>query len=237
MVRKHLFLSALIIMVVAFLSSCDKEELSGKKEILAMIFEASKNEDLSKNAVATISGNEVLTHVPFATDRTKLIPTIEISPRASISPSGGSVTDFSSPKTYTVTAEDGTTKDFTATVECEPAPYIGTWDGGPISVNGIGLVNVELTMDEVGNMTLKLIDVITQDLKTISLKGTFDPNSRIGCHNMLQQTHRWMNDQWREEVATRVFQYDLQISGGIKFYYCHCDPFTEWLFQIELAKL
>jgi hypothetical protein len=236
MVRKQLFLALLLIPGAAFLSSCKKEELSNKKEILALIFEASKNEDLQKNAVATISGTDVTAHVPFATNLTLLIPTIEISPRASISPAPGIVTDFTSPVTYTVTAEDGSTKVFVATATCDPAPYIGTWTGGPISINGIGLVDVELIMDVGGNLTLELIDVITKELKSSSMKGTFDPEARGGCNIVLQQTHRWVNDEWRPEEMTRVFRYDILVTGGIRFYYCPCHPSTEWLFQIDLTK-
>ncbi|MFO7616695.1 MAG: hypothetical protein R6V75_05545 [Bacteroidales bacterium] len=236
MVRKQLFLALLLIPGAVFLSSCKKEELSSKKEILALIFEASKNEDLEKNAVAVISGTDVSAHVTFATNLSLLIPTIEISPRASISPASGIVTDFSSPVTYTVTAEDGTTKVFTVTVVCDPAPFIGIWNGGPISINGIGLVDVELIMEAEGNLTLELMDVVTKDLKSTSMKGTFDPNARAACNIVLQQTHRWINDEWRPEEATRVFRYDLLISGGIRFYYCPCHPSTEWLFQIDLTK-
>src|SRR5690606_8067916 len=39
-----------------------------------------------------------------------LTPTFDISPKATILPSSGSVRNFTSPVNYTVTAEDGTTK-------------------------------------------------------------------------------------------------------------------------------
>jgi len=54
------------------------------------------------NVLHTISGM-----VPYRTDLTTLVPTIELSPGATINPLSGAATDFSSPLTYTVTAEDG----------------------------------------------------------------------------------------------------------------------------------
>jgi hypothetical protein len=49
--------------------------------------------------------------VPYGTDLTALIPDITVSEGATIHPLPGAVTDFSSPVTYTVTAEDGTTNE------------------------------------------------------------------------------------------------------------------------------
>jgi hypothetical protein len=48
---------------------------------------------------------------PFDSDAdvTNLVPTISVSPGASVSPASGTARDFSGPVTYTVTAEDGST--------------------------------------------------------------------------------------------------------------------------------
>lgn len=54
--------------------------------------------------------------VPFGTDVRALIPTVTISSDASLSPASGLAQDFSSPLTYTVTAQDGTTQDYMVTV-------------------------------------------------------------------------------------------------------------------------
>lgn len=56
------------------------------------------------NTLHTVEGA-----VPYGTDLTALIPAIEVSEGASIDPPSGTPMDFSSPVTYTVTAEDGTT--------------------------------------------------------------------------------------------------------------------------------
>ena len=58
--------------------------------------------------------------VPYGTDVTGLKPVLEISPNATVSPASGAAVDFSSPVKYTVTAEDGTTKnEYTVTVTVE----------------------------------------------------------------------------------------------------------------------
>lgn len=68
-----------------------------------------------------ISGTDITISVPSTADRASLSPTMTLSPGATVSPSG--VTDFSSPVTYTVTAEDGTTqKQWKVTVSQDAAP-------------------------------------------------------------------------------------------------------------------
>ena len=65
--------------------------------------------------------------VPYGTILTALAPTITIT-GVSVDPAGGSTQDFSSSVTYTVTAEDSTTVDYTAGVTVEPAPFM-YWAG------------------------------------------------------------------------------------------------------------
>jgi hypothetical protein len=55
--------------------------------------------------------SQVILYLPYGTDPRTLAPAFEISPRATISPVSGSVRNFTSPVNYTVTAEDGFTKN------------------------------------------------------------------------------------------------------------------------------
>ncbi|HNX67141.1 MAG TPA: DUF5018 domain-containing protein, partial [Bacteroidales bacterium] len=64
-------------------------------------------DDVNKTVTAT---------VPAGTSRTALVPTITVSPNATVSPASGVATDFSSAVTYTVTAQDGTPQAYTVTV-------------------------------------------------------------------------------------------------------------------------
>ncbi|TRZ43495.1 malectin domain-containing carbohydrate-binding protein [Robertkochia solimangrovi] len=71
-----------------------------------------------------INGTTVETYVPFGTDITALSPDITVSPFATVDPASGVSTDFTSPVTYTVTAEDGTTTtDYQVSVIAETQPF------------------------------------------------------------------------------------------------------------------
>jgi len=81
---------------------------------------------------ATISGTDVIIHVPASQQVTGLAPTFTVSPAATLSPASGSTNNFSSPVTYTVTAQDGSTQPYRVSVQ--PAPVFtltapSTWDG------------------------------------------------------------------------------------------------------------
>ncbi len=53
---------------------------------------------------------------PALSDVTKLVPTIDVSDKATIEPKSGVAQDFTNPVTYTVTAEDGSKKEYVVTV-------------------------------------------------------------------------------------------------------------------------
>ena len=57
--------------------------------------------------------------VPDGTDLTKLMPTITVSDDATYIPNSDGYVDFTNPVTYTITAEDGSTQDYTITVVTE----------------------------------------------------------------------------------------------------------------------
>ena len=60
--------------------------------------------------------------LPYGTDLTALKPAITLKGAVSVSPASGEKVDLSSSKTYTVTAEDGTTKTYTVTAYTEAQP-------------------------------------------------------------------------------------------------------------------
>lgn len=81
--------------------------------------------------------------VPFGTPVNGLVPTIRISERATISPPSGISNNFSSPVTYLVTAENGTSREWTVTVtvaepDAEPRLVLGeaVWNLTP---SGLGV--------------------------------------------------------------------------------------------------
>lgn len=76
-----------------------------------------------------ITGTDIFVPVSVGANLTALVPTISISPAASVSPLSGVAQNFTSPVTYTVTAEDSTTQNYTVTVEAvigQMTNYAGT---------------------------------------------------------------------------------------------------------------
>lgn len=67
----------------------------------------------------TIGASTIALTVPFGTNVTSLMPTVTTT-GASVSPESGMVQNFSAPVTYTVTAEDGSTKSYVVTVTVAP---------------------------------------------------------------------------------------------------------------------
>ena len=63
----------------------------------------------------SIVGQNITVTLPYGTSVTSLTPTI-VHTGSSVSPASGVAHNFTSPQTYTVTAADGTTKDYTVTV-------------------------------------------------------------------------------------------------------------------------
>jgi len=65
---------------------------------------------------AVITGNTINKYLPATTDPSSVKPTFTSSLFASVSPASGTLMDISTPQTYTVTAEDGSTRNYTVNV-------------------------------------------------------------------------------------------------------------------------
>ena len=107
-VNKLLIISLLISIV--FTTSCVKK--NDEKQIISFIFENPQAEGIINQSARTI-----IVTVPEGTDVTALVPIIQISKSATISPASGVAQNFTSPITYTVKAEDGTMSKYTVTVK------------------------------------------------------------------------------------------------------------------------
>ena len=81
---------------------------------------SSAKDILTFDPAATISGAAINVYVPFGTSVTALAPTYTVSANATGSPASGTTRNFTTPQTYTITAEDGSTKIYTVTVTVMP---------------------------------------------------------------------------------------------------------------------
>ncbi len=86
-----------------------ERQLSSEKDIISFIVKG--NAGVINKTTKTITVN-----LPSGTSVTSLSPDIYISPYATVSPASGTARNFSSPVTYTVTAEDGSKQTYTAQV-------------------------------------------------------------------------------------------------------------------------
>ncbi|MCX6872431.1 MAG: leucine-rich repeat protein [Verrucomicrobia bacterium] len=92
---------------------------SSAKDILTFVFPGLP--------ATTISGTDIIVTVPFGTAVTALAPSYTVSPSAAGNPAPGTVGNFTTPQSYTVTAQDLSTKVYTVTVTVGPAPTVFTW--------------------------------------------------------------------------------------------------------------
>ncbi|MGI6232381.1 MAG: PCMD domain-containing protein [Prevotella sp.] len=95
--------SLLLIGTVVFLSSCIRDEAENAE---ADILTASV-EDITLSQNPVVTNSEVRFYVNAWDDRTALAPTFTITEGATIEPASGTVRDFTTPQTYTVTSQDG----------------------------------------------------------------------------------------------------------------------------------
>jgi autotransporter-associated beta strand protein len=98
------------------------EDLSTKVyTVTATVAPASPAKDiLTFGPGAAIATNTIAWTVPFGSDVTTLAPTFTLSDMATASPPSGSSRNFTAPQTYTITAQNLTTKVYTVTVTVAP---------------------------------------------------------------------------------------------------------------------
>ncbi|PWJ43821.1 family 10 glycosylhydrolase [Sediminitomix flava] len=105
--------TAVISLAFSTLISCEKEEeLLSENEILSFVFDDYKAEGQIDQEEAAIR-----LYVPEGTDKGKLSPTIEVSPKASVDPASGQENNFKNPAIYSVSAENGALNLYTVYVE------------------------------------------------------------------------------------------------------------------------
>jgi hypothetical protein len=100
--------------------------LSSAKAITAFSFEAADNAGLGTDVAATISGTTITATVPFGFDRSALVATFtttgaSVTVGSTAQMSGVTANNFTSPVSYVVTAEDGSTQSYAVTVSVAPS--------------------------------------------------------------------------------------------------------------------
>ncbi|GAB3979109.1 hypothetical protein GCM10028806_43710 [Spirosoma terrae] len=138
---------------------------------------------LSPAVTGTITSNAISATVTSGTDLTKLVPTIAISAKATVSPASGVAQDFTNPVPYSVTAEDGTKQTYTVTVTKLAAPKSSAKNILTVSFDKTSPV-VKATVDTTAKTVTALLPAGTDVTKlvptiTLSDKATVSPASGV----------------------------------------------------------
>jgi hypothetical protein len=129
-------LLSIYVAIMMFVVACKKDDPTPTPPVTTPtttppVVTKSTAKDISKFSFATLSPvvdatidastKAITATVPAGTDVTKLVPTITISDKATVSPASGVAQDFSKEVSYTVTAEDGGTVVWKVNVIVTPA--------------------------------------------------------------------------------------------------------------------
>ncbi|WP_315100005.1 glycoside hydrolase xylanase [Capnocytophaga sputigena] len=156
---------ALCVLFLALACKKDNDEtplLSSEKNILSFTFTVE-----GTTYSSTISNTSITAQLPEDTNLTSLTPTITFSKGATVTPNSGVAQDFSKEVSYTVTAEDKSTKIYKVLVTTEKTPQpnepieIGHVPNEPIE---IGHVPNEYTTNKAGG------EIVYFDVNTLPVK-------------------------------------------------------------------
>ncbi len=138
--------------------------------------------------------------VPNGTNISSLTPNI-VTTGASINPDSGVAQDFSSPRTYTVTAEDGTTTQYTASVTKTGEAYISR-------IQKSGKTKLVLTIEDLILSKQKKFKPTTGFIngRRVRISGTRVSGSRSII------TVNWPYTKWPRGSYSFSFNYKLPIS-------------------------
>ncbi|WP_103867540.1 DUF5018 domain-containing protein [Aquimarina sp. I32.4] len=156
--------------------------LNPAKEILSFSLQNANNPALSIDIESVLDqdNHTISILVPYGTDITALQPNIMLSEGTTINPQSGQVNNFTDAVTYTVTAQDGSTQQYQATVEYSDYPVlleiikqnnILIWDVNDRSMKswiGVSLNNTgRVTKIFVGS-TIHTIPVVIENLTELT---------------------------------------------------------------------
>jgi len=138
------------------------EVLSDAKQITSFVFNSQDNVALEVNITASINEatKTILAEVPYGTNISSLIATVTASENAIVTPDGAQ--NFSSPLSYTVTAQDGSVTSYNVEVRITP-----NTEGSILSFNFLALTN---------NISTDITGIIDESEKTITLNLPLEAN-------------------------------------------------------------
>jgi len=194
---------------------------------------------LAPNVTGAIGETDITLNVPYGTDVTTLIPSIGIS-GASINPASGVPQDFTSPVTYTVTAADNSTQNYTVTVIiADPsdlsalttaiATAQGKYDGAvegilpgqypaPLKTNLQTAINNASAITNSDTQSVVDAGVITLNNAVVTFEaGVVPPDTTAPVISLLGEAvvNLTVGDSYTDDGATALDNVDGDITGDI----------------------
>ena len=174
--------------------------LSSAKNILTFVFPS--------QPATTISGTNISVTVPYGTSVTALAPTFTMSALATASTASGTSRNFSTPQTYTITAQDLSTQVYTVTVTVAPSPF-STWASNPAQGLTAG-VNDGLLDDPDRDGVCNLLE--------FTLGGAPMVSSQAILPKLNPSGNNWLFEYDRSDISlppatTQVVEYGSDLAG------------------------
>ncbi|MEI7899744.1 MAG: autotransporter-associated beta strand repeat-containing protein, partial [bacterium] len=181
--------------------------------------------NLPGSVMGAVNGTTITLYVPTATDVKALAPTFDLARFATSTPASGTARDFSKPQTYTVTAQDKSTRDYIVQVVKTDAPMHFTWTSGKAGMfedaaqwkSNLGTAaapaangnfdtilnfyaggRFEVTREAAGDFTLSQLNFGSSSL-TLNSKGAL-----VFAKSKLSGALPYMNSQNRAEVTIKA---------------------------------
>lgn len=161
--------------------------LSADKGISAFSFLAAKNAGLTNDVTATINGTTITATVPFGTNLTALVASFTFTGETIVAGttmqvSGTTANNFTSPVTYTVTAEDGSAQNFLVTVTAAPsnAKAINTFVFEAADNPGVGGLTTDVVAVVSGMMISATVPFGTDVTDLVATFTTTGTSVRVG---------------------------------------------------------
>ena len=185
---------------------------SSEKKIISFKFFALTPDEVN----GSLMKQQVVLQVPEGTDLRSLVPTIVISPKATITPSSGEAQDFSKGVIYNVTAEDGSKEPYLVFAIVAPKSYYKSLTQGDpfvITMNAPGNYEVALIDEENHSFLITKFEKLTDSKKIkFNIPDNIPPSTysiRVSSYNHLydyQQLDFIMNTKLIIKRAKPIIQ-------------------------------
>jgi hypothetical protein len=183
-----------------------------EKAFTAFGFTAASNAALLSDVAGTVSGSTVSATVPYGTDVSALVATFTASGTAiavggTAQISGTTANDFTSSVTYTVTAEDSSTQDYTVTITIAIAAAEGAGFGSASSLGDTGVLTLpesaqNLTMIYANGSTSITFPTASEDITTKTLTTRFWMGETEVTSAVMAAVFQWAYDN--EQFSTTI---------------------------------